>query len=158
MSRTVPFCSTTILPGLKGSGERSQSSTAQRVRSSRSESRKFLWETPAIPSGPATGLAGVVWHTLRHTFCSRRVQAGIPLTTVQKLAGHKDYSTTLIYAHLSPGHLHEAVGVLLTGQNPKKRIRTGTKSGTDWEDGIISLDWLWYWRARRDLNPRPLDS
>ncbi|MHB8422410.1 MAG: tyrosine-type recombinase/integrase [Leptospirales bacterium] len=41
------------------------------------------------------------WHTLRHIFCSRLVQAGIPLTTVQKLAGHKDYSTTLIYAHLS---------------------------------------------------------
>ncbi|MHB8543871.1 MAG: tyrosine-type recombinase/integrase [Leptospirales bacterium] len=52
------------------------------------------------------------WHKPRHTFCSRLVQAGIPLTTVQKLADHKDYSTTLIYAHLSPGHLHDAVGIL----------------------------------------------
>ena len=65
-----------------------------------------------IPAVQKAGLDGVVWHTLRHTFCSRLVQAGIPLTTVQKLAGHKDYSTTLIYAHLSPGHLHDAVGIL----------------------------------------------
>ena len=72
-----------------------------------------------VPAVERAGLPGVVWHTLRHTFCSRLVQAGIPLTTVQRLAGHKDYSTTLIYAHLSPGHLHEAVGIL-TGQNPKK--------------------------------------
>ncbi|MHB1927661.1 MAG: tyrosine-type recombinase/integrase [Leptospirillum sp.] len=65
-----------------------------------------------IPAVEKAGLSGVVWHTLRHTFCSRLVQAGIPLTTVQKLAGHKDHSTTLIYAHLSPGHLHDAVGIL----------------------------------------------
>ena len=65
-----------------------------------------------IPAVQKADLSGVVWHTLRHTFCSRLVQAGIPLTTVQKLAGHKDYSTPLIYAHLSPGHLHEAVGIL----------------------------------------------
>lgn len=65
-----------------------------------------------IPAVQKANLSGVVWHTLRHTFCSRLVQAGIPLTTVQKLAGHKDYSTTLIYSHLSPGHLHDAVGIL----------------------------------------------
>ncbi len=63
------------------------------------------------------GLSGVVWHSLRHTFCSRLVQRGVPLLTVQKLAGHKDYATTLIYAHLSPDHLHEAVGIL-SGKNP----------------------------------------
>jgi site-specific recombinase XerD len=71
-----------------------------------------------VPAIEKAGLSGVVWHTLRHTFCSRLVQAGVPLTTVQKLAGHKDYSTTLIYAHLSPDHLHEAVGIL-SGKNPK---------------------------------------
>ncbi len=72
-----------------------------------------------VPAVERAGLSGVVWHTLRHTFCSRLVQAGIPLTTVQKLAGHKDYTTTLIYAHLSPDHLHDAVGIL-TGKKPEK--------------------------------------
>lgn len=65
-----------------------------------------------VPAVEKAGLSGVVWHTLRHTFWSRLVQAGIPLTAVQQLAGHKDYSTTLIDAHLSPGHLHDTVGIL----------------------------------------------
>ncbi len=77
-----------------------------------------------IPAVQKADLFGVVWHTLRHTFCSRLVQAGIPLTTVQKLAGHKDYSTTLIYAHLSPGHLHDAVGIL-----DKETKKTDSESG-----------------------------
>ena len=76
-----------------------------------------------IPAVEKAGLLGVVWHTLRHTFCSRLVQAGIPLTTVQKLAGHKDYSTTLIYSHLSPGHLHDAVGIL-DGTSKKEKVES----------------------------------
>ena len=76
-----------------------------------------------IPAVEKAGLLGVVWHTLRHSFCSRLVQAGIPLTTVQRLAGHKDYSTTLIYAHLSPGHLHDAVGIL-DGTSKKEKIES----------------------------------
>jgi site-specific recombinase XerD len=49
------------------------------------------------------------YHDLRHTFCSRLVSAGVPLLDVQRLAGHKSYSTTLRYAHLSPDHLKRAV-------------------------------------------------
>jgi site-specific recombinase XerD len=49
------------------------------------------------------------YHDLRHTFCSRLVAAGVPLLEVQKLAGHKSFSTTLRYAHLSPDHLKRAV-------------------------------------------------
>jgi integrase len=49
------------------------------------------------------------YHDLRHTYCSRLVAAGVPLLEVQQLAGHKSFSTTLRYAHLSPGHLKRAV-------------------------------------------------
>jgi integrase len=49
------------------------------------------------------------YHDLRHTFCSRLVGAGVPLLEVQQLAGHKSYSTTLRYAHLSPDHRKRAV-------------------------------------------------
>ena len=46
-------------------------------------------------------------HCLRHTYCSHLVMAGVPLRTVQVLAGHASYHTTERYAHLAPGHLRE---------------------------------------------------
>jgi integrase len=52
------------------------------------------------------GLVGSL-HTFRHTYCSHLVMAGVPLRTVQKLAGHAHYSTTEKYAHLAPGHMQK---------------------------------------------------
>jgi integrase len=48
-------------------------------------------------------------HTLRHTFVSHLVMAGVDLPTVQKLAGHASITTTMRYAHLAPRHKQEAV-------------------------------------------------
>lgn len=58
------------------------------------------------------GLTGVNFHTLRHTFASRLVQAGVPLNTVRELLGHGTMQVTMRYAHLAPNNLHEAVAVL----------------------------------------------
>lgn len=51
-------------------------------------------------------------HSLRHTFASHLVMKGIALPTVQKLMGHSDIKTTMIYAHLAPDHLADAVDKL----------------------------------------------
>ena len=51
-------------------------------------------------------------HTLRHTFASHLVMKGVDLPTVQKLMGHSDIQTTMIYAHLAPDHLADAVNKL----------------------------------------------
>ena len=52
-------------------------------------------------------------HTLRHTFASRLVQAGVSLYKVSQLLGHAEIRTTQIYAHLSPENAaSEAVSVL----------------------------------------------
>lgn len=41
-------------------------------------------------------------HVLRHTFCTRMAQAGMPVKELQYLMGHADVGTTLnIYTHLS---------------------------------------------------------
>jgi len=40
-------------------------------------------------------------HDLRHTYATLLLNAGIPITTLQKLLGHDRITTTLIYARLS---------------------------------------------------------
>ena len=41
-------------------------------------------------------------HTLRHTFASRLVIAGVSIYKVSQWLGHSDIKTTMIYAHLAP--------------------------------------------------------
>lgn len=48
-------------------------------------------------------------HTLRHTYISHLVRAGVPLRTVQIYAGHAHYTTTEGYAYLIPGKRPSAV-------------------------------------------------
>lgn len=52
------------------------------------------------------------FHDLRHTFTSRLIMAGVDLTTVKELMGHKHIAMTLRYAQLAPGHKRSAIAVL----------------------------------------------
>jgi integrase len=52
------------------------------------------------------------FHDMRHCFASHLVTAGIDLTTVKELLGHKHITMTLRYTHLAPSHKVNAVNVL----------------------------------------------
>ena len=52
-------------------------------------------------------------HTFRHTFCTRLVKKGVPLTTVSKLAGHSSVETTArFYVNSSRDDKMRAVSML----------------------------------------------
>lgn len=60
---------------------------------------------PKTGLAAVVGAAGVPWctaHTLRHTFASQLVSAGVDLYKVSVWLGHADVTTTQIYAHLRP--------------------------------------------------------
>jgi integrase len=67
--------------------------------------------------GDAVKKAGVLHatpHTLRHSFASRLVMAGVDLRTVQQFLGHSSIVMTMRYAHLSPEHGKAAIERLVS--------------------------------------------
>ena len=62
----------------------------------------------------------VVFHSLRHTFASHLVMAGVDIPTVSRLMGHKSLAMTMRYSHLAPNHLSNAVNVLATALGKPK--------------------------------------
>jgi integrase len=66
------------------------------------------------------GIEGFVWHDLRHTFASYLVMAGVNLTSVKELMGHKTIAMTLRYAHLAPDFQRDAIHRLDTSMDTSR--------------------------------------
>ena len=51
-------------------------------------------------------------HTLRHSYATHLLEAGVNLVALQQLLGHSQMSTTLRYTHLDQSHLHQTAALL----------------------------------------------
>lgn len=75
----------------------------------------------------------VRFHDLRHTFGTRMAATGVALRTIQEWMGHRDLTTTQLYADYAPS-AHEAELV--------EAAFAGTKSGTNLSESQANSDQL----------------
>jgi integrase len=64
------------------------------------------WFQPCLKEAK---IAGYVWHSNRHTFCSRLAMAGASIKEIQEAAGHKTITMSARYSHLSLKHKQSVV-------------------------------------------------
>lgn len=55
--------------------------------------------------------AHVTAHVARHTFASRLLNKGVPVTTIQKAIGHRNLNTTMMYAKMDDAGLMRQLSV-----------------------------------------------
>lgn len=72
----------------------------------------------------------VCFHTLRHTYASWLVEAGVDLYTVKELLGHKTLAMTARYSHLGENSLRQATRALAAVLREKPAdVETGSGTG-----------------------------
>ena len=80
-------------------------------------------------SAERAGVANATLHKFRHTYCTRLLETGTDIVTVQKLMGHSDIQTTMRYLNPRDELKHSAAkrlslrapGVEIRGRNPASK-------------------------------------
>lgn len=71
----------------------------------------------------AARLREATFHTLRHTFASWLIQAGVPIAEVQQYLGHSSDEMTRRYAHLAPATGRpNALEILVSGRQDCEQV------------------------------------
>jgi integrase len=73
-----------------------------KMDSERTFDQMRYWARSVEKLATRAGIDEVTAHTLRHTFASRLVMAGVNLSRVQEFLGHSSIVETMRYAHLAP--------------------------------------------------------
>jgi len=66
----------------------------------------------------------VVFHTLRHTYCSWLAMEGVPLYVIGEMVGHKSPEMTKRYSHLCPDKRSQTVNIALSVFSKGQAVET----------------------------------
>ena len=72
---------------------------------------------------------GITFHSLRHTFGTRMAAVGVPMRTLQEWMGHRDFTTTLVYADFAPDPAGGAAFAERAFGRPQTPAEDGSTSG-----------------------------
>jgi site-specific recombinase XerD len=98
-----------------------------------------------VALGQAAGGVDLTPHRLRHTLATRLLNAGMEITRIQKLLGHQEINTTMVYARVFDATV-EADYRRAMQQNEHQPEQTT-------EAGVLASDWPI--RSTKDLCPAP---
>ena len=105
-----------------------------------------------LPTVMKSGINGVSWHVLGHTFDSRLAMSGVTKGPIAALLRHGGTTIVRGYAHLSPSHLQQEIEKVAAfgwerGQQTKSsqeeqrvtRVRTGESNAESSQHDMVSI-------------------
>jgi integrase len=104
----------------RGSGALVFPDAEGRIQKEASSAFRTAIDVAGLNEGVTNPKLRASFHTLRHTYASRLVQAGVDLFKVQQLLGHSTPTMTARYAHLSDGDLRQAVQAMEANGKAKR--------------------------------------
>jgi len=95
-----------------GRGHPHPKALAQRMRQATAPMPVSSLQRLLIVARKQLNLPAASVHSLRHSFATHLLEAGAHLHTIQKLLGHKQITSTMVYLHLTHQTTRDALGLM----------------------------------------------
>lgn len=100
-----------IFPNV-GRGENTPEALARRMREAQGPMPCSSLQRLLIVARKELNLPEASVHSLRHSFATHLLEAGAHLHTIQRLLGHKQIASTMVYLHLTHQTTRDALGLM----------------------------------------------